>query len=62
MLLGGGLLSVFGSELIEFGGAGPLACVTLAFVSFLFWGRQGWDIEDVRFATAVYADFTLQSP
>ncbi|KAL0273602.1 UNVERIFIED_CONTAM: hypothetical protein PYX00_006235 [Menopon gallinae] len=52
MLLGGGLLSVFGSEEIEFGGAGPLACVTLAFVSFLFWGRQGWDIEDNPAATA----------
>ncbi|KAL0273603.1 UNVERIFIED_CONTAM: hypothetical protein PYX00_006236 [Menopon gallinae] len=52
LLFGGGLISVFGSEEIGFGGAGPLGCVTLAFVSFLFWGKQGWDVEDNPAATA----------
>lgn len=47
MLLGGGLLAVFGSEAIELGGAGPLAVVAAAFVSCYFWQKQGWEIDDV---------------
>lgn len=49
MLLGGGLIAVFGSDVIGFGGAGPLGCVTAAFVSCVCWTQQGWNIEDVSF-------------
>lgn len=51
MLLGGGLLAVFGSEAIELGGAGPLAVVAAAFISCYFWQKQGWEVDDV----SVYA-------
>jgi len=47
MLLGGGLLAVFGSEAIELGGAGPLAVVAAAFVSCYFWQQEGWNVDDV---------------
>lgn len=46
MLFGGGLLAVFGSEVIGFEGAGPLGVVFAAFVSNYFWCKQGWEIED----------------
>lgn len=46
LLLVGGMVAVFGSDVIGFEGAGPLAAVTLAFVSIVYWTRQGWDIED----------------
>lgn len=52
LLLIGGMISVFGSELIGYGGAGPLACVAAAFVSLYCWSRQGWEIEDNPAATA----------
>ncbi|KRT86794.1 Na/H antiporter [Oryctes borbonicus] len=52
MLLVGGLVSVFGSEMIGYGGAGPLACVTAAFVSLVCWSRSGWEIDDNPAATA----------
>ncbi|XP_043522279.1 sodium/hydrogen exchanger 9B2-like [Frieseomelitta varia] len=52
MLLGGGLLAVFGSEAIELGGAGPLAVVAASFVSCYFWQKQGWEIDDNPVATA----------
>ncbi|XP_076244906.1 na[+]/H[+] hydrogen antiporter 1 isoform X2 [Calliopsis andreniformis] len=52
MLLGGGLLAVFGSEAIELGGAGPLAVVAAAFVSCYFWQKQGWEVDDNPVATA----------
>ncbi|KAF5289025.1 hypothetical protein FQA39_LY03904 [Lamprigera yunnana] len=46
MLLSGGLIAVFGSELIGYEGAGPLGCVAAAFVSLCFWTKQGWEVED----------------
>lgn len=52
MLLGGGLLAVFGSEAIELGGAGPLAVVAAAFISCYFWQKQGWEVDDNPVATA----------
>ncbi|KAG5868114.1 hypothetical protein JTB14_002906 [Gonioctena quinquepunctata] len=52
LLLVGGLISVFGSELIGFGGAGPLGCIAVAFVSLVCWMKQGWEIEDNPAATA----------
>lgn len=48
MLLGGGLLAVFGSEAVELGGAGPLAVVAAAFVSCYFWQEEeGWEVDEV---------------
>ncbi|RZC36988.1 mitochondrial sodium/hydrogen exchanger 9B2, partial [Asbolus verrucosus] len=52
LLLIGGMISVFGSELIGYGGAGPLGCVAAAFISLYFWSKQGWEIEDNPAATA----------
>ncbi|GJQ86479.1 hypothetical protein Trydic_g10384 [Trypoxylus dichotomus] len=52
MLLVGGLVSVFGSEMIGYGGAGPLGCVTAAFVCLVCWTRGGWEIDDNPAATA----------
>ncbi|XP_055684840.1 sodium/hydrogen exchanger 9B2 isoform X2 [Lutzomyia longipalpis] len=52
MLFGGGLLAVFGSEMIGFEGAGPLGVVFAAFVSNYFWCQQGYDMEDNPVSTA----------
>lgn len=46
MLLVGGLLAIFGSELLEFEGAGPLAVVFGAFTANYFWIKQGYEFED----------------
>lgn len=58
MLLGGGLLAVFGSEAIELGGAGPLAVVAAAFVSCYFWQTQGWEVDDVSTFTYLQGKFS----
>ncbi|XP_030768126.1 advillin-like isoform X3 [Sitophilus oryzae] len=42
----GGILSVFASDAVGFGGAGPLACVVAPFVSVLYWTKQGWKLGD----------------
>lgn len=53
LLLGvGGMIAVFGSELIGVSGAGPLGCVGAAFMCIYFWSNQGWEIEDNPAATA----------
>lgn len=52
LLFSGGLFSIFGSEVIGYEGAGPLAVVFSAFVSNLFWCQQGWEIEDNPVSTA----------
>lgn len=52
MLFGGGLLAVFGSEMIHFDGAGPLAVVFSAFTSSYYWSKQGWSVEDNPVSTA----------
>lgn len=52
MLLGGGFLAIFGSEVVGFEGAGPLGVVFAAFISNYFWCQQGWEIEDNPVATA----------
>ncbi|XP_050509177.1 sodium/hydrogen exchanger 9B2 isoform X2 [Diabrotica virgifera virgifera] len=46
LLLSGGLAGVFGSELVGYGGAGPLICVTAAFVALTNWSKQGWHVEE----------------
>lgn len=45
MLGGGGLCAVLGSELLHVPGAGPLACITSAFVAGICWKLQGWPSE-----------------
>lgn len=52
MLLCGGLVAVYGSELIHFEGAGPLAVVFAAFTSQYHWIEQGWTLEDSPVGTA----------
>lgn len=52
LLLASGMLAYFGSELIGFGGAGPLGCVISATMSLIFWIKQGWKCEDNPVATA----------
>lgn len=52
LLTAGGMASVFGSELIGYGGAGPLACVAVAFFSLVAWTKLGWEIEDNPATTA----------
>lgn len=43
---------MFGSELIHFEGAGPLAVVFAAFTSSYHWCKEGWSIEDNPVSTA----------
>ncbi|XP_066138687.1 sodium/hydrogen exchanger 9B2-like isoform X1 [Euwallacea fornicatus] len=62
MLLAGGTVTLFGSELIGYGGAGPLACVATAFTCIVCWTRQGWDIEDNPAATAFEIFWMLFEP
>ncbi|KAJ8915606.1 hypothetical protein NQ315_003390 [Exocentrus adspersus] len=62
LLLVGGMLAVFGSELIGYGGAGPLGCVTAAFVCLVVWTRQGWEIEDNPAATAFQIFWMIFEP
>ncbi|KAJ8968681.1 hypothetical protein NQ314_002172, partial [Rhamnusium bicolor] len=52
LLLTGGMAAVFGSELIGYGGAGPLGCVAAAFVAMACWSKQGWEIDENPAATA----------
>nr|CAI5842093.1 unnamed protein product [Callosobruchus analis] len=40
MLLAGGMLAVFASEMLGYGGAGPLGCVIAAFVALSYWTQQ----------------------
>lgn len=52
MLLTGGLVAIYGSDELGYEGAGPLAVVFAAFVSNLFWCKQGWEVEDNPVSTA----------
>ncbi|KAJ8949778.1 hypothetical protein NQ318_019008 [Aromia moschata] len=52
LLLTGGMAAVFGSEYIGYGGAGPLGCVTAAFVAMACWSKHGWEVDDNPAATA----------
>lgn len=52
LLFAGGLIAVFGSEIVGYEGAGPLGVVFGAFVSNMFWCQQGWDVEDNPVSTA----------
>ncbi|XP_004519867.1 sodium/hydrogen exchanger 9B1 isoform X2 [Ceratitis capitata] len=52
MLFAGGLVAIYGSERLEYEGAGPLAVVFSAFTSNLFWCKQGWEVDDNPVGTA----------
>jgi len=42
ILLGGGLIAIFGAQLIHYDGAGGLATIILAFVAGMEWRKEGW--------------------
>ncbi|KAK7867327.1 hypothetical protein R5R35_001106 [Gryllus longicercus] len=62
MLFGGGLIAVFGSEEVGFGGAGPLGAVAAAFVACYYWSKQGWEVEDNPVATAFEVFWMIFEP
>lgn len=61
-MLVGGTVTIFGSELLGYGGAGPLACVTAAFTCLVVWSRQGWEIEENPAATAFEIFWMIMEP
>jgi len=42
VLLGGGIVALFGAHLIHYDGAGGLATIIMAFVAGMQWRREGW--------------------
>lgn len=40
LLLGGGLVAIFGSKYVGWSGTGPLGCLAIAFVSGLRWRKE----------------------
>lgn len=62
MLLTGGLLAIFGSEMLEFEGAGPLAVVFGAFIANYFWIKQGYDFDDNPVTTGFEIFWMLFEP
>ncbi|XP_011186548.2 sodium/hydrogen exchanger 9B1 isoform X2 [Zeugodacus cucurbitae] len=52
LLFTGGLVAIYGSDRLEYEGAGPLAVVFAAFTSNLFWCKQGWEVDDNPVGTA----------
>ena len=42
VLLGGGIIALFGAHLIHYDGAGGLATIIMAFVAGMQWRREGW--------------------
>ncbi|XP_026326441.1 sodium/hydrogen exchanger 9B1-like isoform X2 [Hyposmocoma kahamanoa] len=51
-LLFGGIVSMLGFEEIGWGGAGPLAVITFAFIACKNWSDLGWEHEDNPAVTA----------
>ncbi|XP_060581305.1 sodium/hydrogen exchanger 9B2-like [Ruditapes philippinarum] len=45
LLFGLGLMATFGSNALHFSGAGPLGCLTLAFVAGFKWKKEDWSAE-----------------
>jgi len=39
-MFGAGLVATFGSQAVELSGAGPLGCLTLAFVAAYRWRKE----------------------
>lgn len=42
VLLGGGLVALFGAHLIHYDGAGGLATIIMAFIAGMQWRKEGW--------------------
>jgi hypothetical protein len=43
LLLSGGVIAIFGGKALGYSGAGPLACVILAFIANVSWRHSsGW--------------------
>ena len=61
LLLGGGLLAVFGLPLLELPGAGPLAVLVMAFIVGLGWRRQGWT-DDNPVTASLASAWTILQP
>ncbi|XP_019757205.1 sodium/hydrogen exchanger 9B2 isoform X1 [Dendroctonus ponderosae] len=62
MLLAAGMAAIYFSEHLGYGGAGPLGAVVAAFVSLVFWTKQGWDIEDNPASTAFEIFWMIVEP
>ncbi|CAG9771291.1 unnamed protein product [Ceutorhynchus assimilis] len=62
MLLAGGMAAIYFSEHLGYGGAGPLGAVVAAFVSLIFWTKQGWSIEDNPASTAFEIFWMIVEP
>lgn len=52
LLLGSGLIAVLGGESVGMAGAGPIGCMSSAFMCIWIWSKQGWEIDDNPVATA----------
>ena len=62
MLLSAGLLALFGSQEIEFGGAGALAVLCMAFIAGIGFRRQGWGSDDNPVESHCNAAWTIMQP
>ena len=62
LLVGGGLLAVFGLPLLELPGAGPLAVLVMAFIVGLGWRRQGWTDENSGVTAGLASAWTILQP
>lgn len=62
MLLAAGMAAIYFSEHLGYGGAGPLGAVVAAFVSLVFWTKQGWNIEDNPASTAFEIFWMIVEP
>ena len=40
MLIGGGMLTIFGAKYLKWSGSGPLGCLSLAFVAAYGWRAE----------------------
>ena len=61
VLVGGGLLALFGLPHLDLPGAGPLAVLVMAFVVGLGWRRQGWG-DDNPVTSHLATAWTLLQP
>ncbi|CAH0381819.1 unnamed protein product [Bemisia tabaci] len=59
---GGGLFMVLGSQMIGFPGAGPLSCISSAFVANLSWKHRGWDDETTPVSTIISKLWKIVEP
>ncbi|XP_050307433.1 sodium/hydrogen exchanger 9B2-like isoform X2 [Anthonomus grandis grandis] len=62
MLLAGGMAAIYFSEHLGYGGAGPLGAVVAAFVSLIFWTKQGWSTEENPASTAFEIFWMIVEP